>query len=189
MASAEAIARYFLWLAAREPEEDLVTHMRLQKLLYYAQGWSLAARGAPLFEAGLEAWQHGPVVREVYSRFAAHERRAIPEEEGRDEPSLSDPQKRFVRWVWANYGKFSTSELWRMTHGELPWLSARKGLPDDSREKRPIDAGVTREFFANLHTERCRKAGIDPDQWAAAMEDARAGRTIPLDQAIAELRA
>jgi uncharacterized phage-associated protein len=188
MAGAEAVARYFLWLAANEPGEEPITHLRLQKLLYYAQGWALGSRGEALFESGIEAWQHGPVVRDVYAKFAEHEADPIPVREGQDDASLSEPEKRFVHWVWDNYGKFSASELWRMTHREAPWIRAREGVPDDSRRKPTIEVAVLREFFTSLHRERCRRAGIDPDQWAAAMEDIRAGRTMPLEQMIAELR-
>jgi uncharacterized phage-associated protein len=188
MASAEAVARFFLWLAAQEPEEATLTPLRLQKLLYYAQGWALGSRGAPLFDSEFEAWQHGPVVREVYGTFAEHEGRPIPPNEGREDPQLSDADKRFVLWVWNNYRRFSASELWRMTHREPPWMEARGDLPENSRSKPRIEGRVMREFFAGLHRERCSRAGIDPDQWASAMDDIRAGRTMPLEQMISELR-
>ncbi|MEX2218417.1 MAG: type II toxin-antitoxin system antitoxin SocA domain-containing protein [Phycisphaerales bacterium] len=188
MASAEAVARYLLWLATHEPGEEPITHLRLQKLLYYAQGWAIGSRGEALFAASLEAWRHGPVVREVYSRFAEHDRDPIPASEARDDDSLSGPDKRLLQWVWLSYGKFSASELWRMTHREPPWVRAREGVPPDSGRKLPIDPQVVREFFTEQQRDRCRRAGIDPDRWSAAMEDVRAGRTAPLDEVIAELQ-
>jgi|ERR1043165_84820 uncharacterized phage-associated protein len=187
MPSAEAVARYFLWLAGREPGEEPVTHLRLQKLLYYAQGWALGSRGTALFESALEAWPHGPVVRDVYGQFARHERDPIPSEEGRDDENLSARDKGLVEWVWGHYGKHSASELWRMTHAEPPWLQARKGLPNDSKAKPPIDDGLVREFFGSLHRDVCKRAGLDPDLLAAAMEEARQGKGIPLADAIAEM--
>ena len=45
------------------------THLKIQKLCYYSQGFHLALSGQPLFEDALEAWQHGPVVRSQYQRF------------------------------------------------------------------------------------------------------------------------
>ena len=48
---------------------DLMTNLRLQKLLYFAQGWHLARFGRPLFDASIEAWPYGPVVPEVYRAY------------------------------------------------------------------------------------------------------------------------
>src|SRR6476660_4904178 len=45
----EAIAKYLLTLAETEDEPDPLTHLRLQKLMYYVQGWSLALRKRPAF--------------------------------------------------------------------------------------------------------------------------------------------
>ena len=64
--SAQQVADYFL---ASADEEELVTNMKLQKLLYYAQGFHLAVHGEPLFHDPIVAWSHGPVVPEVYHRF------------------------------------------------------------------------------------------------------------------------
>ncbi|WP_311245432.1 MULTISPECIES: type II toxin-antitoxin system antitoxin SocA domain-containing protein [unclassified Microbacterium] len=46
--------------------ETPVSTMKLQKLLYLAQGWSLAITGRPLFDAEFEAWPSGPVNREIF---------------------------------------------------------------------------------------------------------------------------
>ena len=48
---------------------DLVTNLRLQKLLYFAQGWYLARYGKPLFEDDMLCWKYGPVVRTVYDKY------------------------------------------------------------------------------------------------------------------------
>jgi uncharacterized phage-associated protein len=54
MTSAEAVARYSLHLAAHAEEPTPLTQMQLHRLLYYAQGWSLATRDCPLFQARFE---------------------------------------------------------------------------------------------------------------------------------------
>jgi len=69
MVSAHVIADVFLNLSRPDPG-DTISNLKLQKLLYYAQGLHLAIyRGAPLFEEQLLAWNYGPVVECVYSRF------------------------------------------------------------------------------------------------------------------------
>jgi uncharacterized phage-associated protein len=59
--SAFDIAQYFLW-KAQESNQELLSNMKLQKLVYYAQGLHLALNDAPLFKGKIEAWTYGPVV-------------------------------------------------------------------------------------------------------------------------------
>ena len=44
-----------------------MSHMKLQKLMYYAQAWSLVWDEEPLFPERIEAWVNGPVVRPLYA--------------------------------------------------------------------------------------------------------------------------
>ena len=68
MADVFDVANYLLSLA--DPlEGDLISHLKLQKLLYYSQGVSLALRNQPLFNNKILAWAHGPVVREVWEYY------------------------------------------------------------------------------------------------------------------------
>ena len=55
-------------MSAAPDESVLVSPLRLQKLLYYCQGWSLALLGRPLFRQPIEAWMNGPVVKDVYQK-------------------------------------------------------------------------------------------------------------------------
>ncbi|RMD63362.1 MAG: DUF4065 domain-containing protein, partial [Planctomycetota bacterium] len=109
---AEAVARYLLYLASKSKEPELITNLRLQKLLYYAQGWSLALRGEPLFDETLEAWKHGPVAPSVYHIFKTHGKQSIPQGEARkDSPLLSEEDKAFIKSVWRRYRRYSALEL------------------------------------------------------------------------------
>jgi uncharacterized phage-associated protein len=187
MADALSVARYFLWLAASEPEEELVTHMRLQKLLYYAQGWCLASRGEPLFEGTIEAWQHGPVVREVYPKFADYRGGPIPPSEACEAKELSGGDRRLLEWLWGNYGRFSAAELRRRTHAEPPWKTARGMLPEDEPSREPIATESMRAHFLEEYRTRIKREGLDPEQFLAALDDAREGRTVPLKDLMKEL--
>ncbi len=77
MASAYEVARCLVRLAAHDEEPDYLTNLRLQKLLYYAQAWSLAMRDKPLFDDRIEAWPSGPVVPSVFDRFLGLGRRSL----------------------------------------------------------------------------------------------------------------
>ncbi|WP_110558686.1 Panacea domain-containing protein [Helicobacter cinaedi] len=55
-----------------------LSKLKFQKLLYYAQGYYTALFNKPLFEENIEAWEHGPVVREVYDALKHIEGIYIP---------------------------------------------------------------------------------------------------------------
>ncbi len=71
------VARYFL-LKADPDEGELISNLRLQKLLYYAQGFHLALYDELLFAEAVVAWMHGPVVPEVYHEFKRYGAERIP---------------------------------------------------------------------------------------------------------------
>ena len=49
------VAQYFL-AQMDEDAGDLISNLKLQKLVYYAQGFALALYGRPLFPERIEAW-------------------------------------------------------------------------------------------------------------------------------------
>src|SRR5437762_397203 len=65
--SARALANTFLELAKEEGKS--LSPLQLQKLVYYAHGWNLGIRNAPLIDAPIEAWRFGPVVQSLYHEF------------------------------------------------------------------------------------------------------------------------
>ena len=69
--SASEIARYLIWRAAQEQPDDpdYLTPLKLQKLLYYVQGWHLVETGSPAFCEEIRAWREGPAVRQVYQEY------------------------------------------------------------------------------------------------------------------------
>src|SRR5438128_11285053 len=127
MATAINVAKCLIKLAANEPEPDCLSHLRLQKLLYYVQGWSLALRGKPMFDNKIEAWTHGPVVRDLYHRFAVKGVQCLTPEDFGDPQNLTDDDREFISEVWNAYKEYSASSLWQMTHQEAPWKETRRG--------------------------------------------------------------
>jgi uncharacterized phage-associated protein len=123
MKKASQIAKAFLKLS--QPEiGDTVSNLKLQKLLYYAQGFNLAINNKPLFEENLIAWEHGPVVKEVYDIYSKHSSNSIPVPE--EEVKLSGPEIELIDNVWKVYGQFSAWRLRQMTHDEAPWKSTTR---------------------------------------------------------------
>ena len=64
MASVHDLAAYIL------KKQGPMTAMKLQKLVYYCQAWSLVWDDRPMFTARIEAWASGPVVRDLYKEHA-----------------------------------------------------------------------------------------------------------------------
>lgn len=119
--------------------------MKLQKLLYYAQAWHLAATDEPLFADAVEAWKDGPVVPEVWR---AHKRSFKVHNWPEGDPAAVRGSAAAVLEVVAElYGNLSGDDLSRLTHDELPWRAARGGLPEGARSSQSISLAVMRDFY------------------------------------------
>lgn len=132
MVNVQTVADYFLTLVDEE-SGDNISHLKLQKLLYYAQGFHLAIHRTRLFDECIEAWAHGPVVRKLYHKYSQYGAGAIPQPEAPDFSSLSDEHKELLDDVFNVYGAFSGWKLRNMTHDEPPWKETppRRVISDD----------------------------------------------------------
>lgn len=141
------IAKWFVNATDRE-SGDAITHLKVQKLIYYAQGWALANLGRPLFEEDMQAWAHGPVATSVFSHFrdkgwAAIEQQPITRKVAGEDAAL-------LAAVNEKYGVFSAKKLEQMTHTEAPWLNARGNLRPEARCTTPISKADMKSFFEGL---------------------------------------
>lgn len=141
------IAKWFVNATDRESGDD-ITHLKLQKLLYYAQGWSLAIFDRPLFAEDLEAWAHGPVVVSVWDQFKSFGFQSLPEQ--KTTRRLDDEAQKLLKAVNSRYGIFTAKHLEKMTHSESPWLNARGDLPIDARCNNKISKKDMKEHFKNI---------------------------------------
>ena len=110
------------WIISSARERGVImTHMKLQKLLYYVQAYALGMTGVPLFGDEIQAWKHGPVVPSVYSGYSRYGAEPI-----NDAQAVSVPEEgaSFIRAVLDDIGDKTASELRGMTHGEAPWRDA-----------------------------------------------------------------
>ena len=101
---------------------ERLTNLKLQKLLYYQQGYHLAAFDTPLFSENVEAWMYGPVVPAVYDVFSAYGSSALPVVE--EEIPLTDEEEILFNQVYDAYREFSAIGLMNRTHTERPWIEA-----------------------------------------------------------------
>ncbi|TKB81246.1 MAG: DUF4065 domain-containing protein [Nitrospira sp.] len=142
MHSVKDIATYFLALS--DPKVgDLISNLKLQKLCYYAQGFHLAIHGTKLFPEKIEAWTHGPVVRELYQAYKKHGDGAIPLPEKFDISIYGKNTQELLNEVYSVYGQYSAWKLRNMTHEEPPWMDAKKS-------GKAISNSAMKEYFKTL---------------------------------------
>jgi uncharacterized phage-associated protein len=144
--TASAVADYFLNFL--HDKGDLVTNLKLQKLVYYAQAWHLALLDEPLFAEEFEAWVHGPVQPALYQRFKVYG--STPITETPDRPSLPRTIERHLQDVLRVFGDYSAWSLERMVHSEDPWLKARGTLPADAPSEAIVQKDAMRAFYKQL---------------------------------------
>ncbi len=127
---------------------EKMTAMKLQKLVYYCQAWSLAWDGKPLFGEKIYAWSNGPVVRELYSEYKGQY--IITKNAKGDVKKLSDEQKQTIEAVLKYYGNKSPQWLSDLTHMEDPWKIARVGLLETDRGFQEISLASMEEYYSSL---------------------------------------
>ncbi len=133
MNSSLAVANAFIELAKRD--DVALSNMKLQKLIYFAQGHSLGLQDKQLVDEFPEAWTYGPVYPRVYHEFKQYGAQAItkpsmcpfPDEEGcYDWPSLNDWDQMLVEAVWKAYKDKTPIQLSELSHlKDGPWARAR----------------------------------------------------------------
>ncbi len=102
--------------------------MKLQKLCYYSQAWSLVWDDTELFSEEFEAWANGPVCKELYDATRGMFTVTAKDEPG-DSNNLSENQKDSINLVLDYYAKHNAQWLSQLTHMEDPWLQARVNVP------------------------------------------------------------
>jgi len=126
--------------------------LKLHKLLYYVQAWSLAYDERRMFDEEFQAWVHGPVSRKVFDRFKEGKSlySQITEADVRPEFSLGvigDEVSRKIESVLDLYGGFTGDQLEQLTHEELPWIEARGDLSPTARSETVISDDTMGRYY------------------------------------------
>ena len=125
MLSATQVAEYILGLS-RPDVGDTISNLKLQKLLYYCQGLHLAMYGESLFSEKIYAWNYGPVVPEVYSKYKNFGAKGIDTPDEVDTSVFNKDQAELMNDVFTLFGQFSALKLMEMTHEETPWKTTQQ---------------------------------------------------------------
>ncbi|HET7233941.1 MAG TPA: type II toxin-antitoxin system antitoxin SocA domain-containing protein [Longimicrobium sp.] len=148
MLPARSVARYFL-AKVDEDAGDSISNLKLQKLVYYAQAYHLAMYGEPLIPERVEAWEHGPVVPDLYRSYKQHGAEPIPAPDDFDAGEYDPRTRDLLDEIFEVFGQYSAAKLRNLTHAERPWITAYANGARD----RVISHAAMREFYKDFVTE------------------------------------
>lgn len=155
--SAIDIANWFLWYNKIQQLEQVddnydvyegLTHLKIQKLLYYAEGISLAVTNKSLFQDKIYAWPHGPVVKTVYEKLSTNGKNEITFDEkdfDRVKQINSDAELyNILQTVYENYAGYTAWQLREKTHViGGPW----QVTVDGKGMQKEIDKDLIKKYF------------------------------------------
>ena len=121
---------------------ETISNLKLQKMLYYLQGFFIAIFDNKLFPETIEAWQYGPVVKEAYLHFKSFGSSSIILNGDEKIIEFSAQENELFLEVMEEYGQFSAVKLMNMTHEELPWKKTFNENPQGE-----ISYELLKEFF------------------------------------------
>lgn len=105
---------------------DEVSNLKLQKLLYYAQSAFLTMKEKALFNASIRAWEHGPVVPEVYAKYKEYGSTGIVEFDPEKLKNIDEETEALLISVYNIFGEYSAWGLRNLTHSEEPWATTEQ---------------------------------------------------------------
>ena len=101
--------------------EEYITQLKLQKLLYYVQGIALMVYNEPAFNSGIYNWSYGPVIKDIYNEYKKNGKDPIVNSQNNIE--VSEGLLRIIEIVIESYGQMEALKLIEYTNKEDPWLN------------------------------------------------------------------
>lgn len=131
----ESVKRVASYIAQRYKKEfgERISEMKLHKLLYFTQRESLIQLGEPLINEEFLAWKYGPVIPSIRSLYAQDQLDDVPDS------NWEEANKSVLDFVFSHYAPKEAWSLSRLSHGEVSWRNARKGLEDDENGNIPMN--------------------------------------------------
>jgi uncharacterized phage-associated protein len=145
------VAKYFLLRAKNEKRK--ISNKKLQKLVYYAQAWTLALTNRPLFSEKIEAWIHGPAIPPLYRKFKKYGSKPICLD-GLSSKNFNFSNNEILDEVWRVYGKYDANYLEALTHQEDPWSHAR----DEMEFQESSNIEITHESMRSYYKIKLKEA-------------------------------
>lgn len=147
MIRATNIANLFLAWASRDG--DIITNLKLQKLLYYTQAWYMVNFNKRFFSDSIEAWDSGPIVRDEYFKWKKYQSAPIPyRPTGNEKNNFGNQQIDFLTEFYCVFSHLSATALTSMVHNEDPWKETYA-----LGQNKVIDTKVMRKYYLARYKE------------------------------------
>ena len=139
------VAKYIL------EKKGSMTAMKLQKLVYYSQAWSLVWDETPLFSEKIQAWKNGPVTQELYDwhkgLFLVSDDDRLSSKCNND---LTGTQRETIDKVLDGYSKYTAQALSDITHKEDPWRLANATCEQPDMCDAEITLASMHEYYSGI---------------------------------------
>lgn len=137
------------WFLSKSSVENQISHLTLQKILYFSQAWHYGLNGQWLFEDDCEAWGQGAVYRSVYDEFKEFKNNPLPHLEF--EVQLTDNEKFTLELIKSNLlDVYTTKALENMCHLEEPYIQARKNCNEQAECFSIIDKDYIALYYEKI---------------------------------------
>ena len=177
------VAKYILAVAYKNG--DVLTNLKLQKLLYYAQAWYMVHHdGKKLFNDDIEAWKYGPVVRSIYNKYKGYGNTAIDREASNEEDicRLTPLDGEFIDGFLAEFMECSAISLVKMIHMEDPWREAF----DETNPKASniISVDLMYRFYLDMSEKEILFEENEEEYYKKIIEERKNDPVIPMDKVL-----
>ncbi|OHD54247.1 MAG: hypothetical protein A2Y33_16380 [Spirochaetes bacterium GWF1_51_8] len=125
-----------------------VDPMKIQKILYFANGFYLAAYNKRLIQERFQAWEYGPVIPELYQELKNFGMSPITETLSSLNEDISDIREP-LESIWNDFKQFNAIQLSKITHENdplNPWLLAKKRKEITKKEEYLLDVEIIQYF-------------------------------------------
>lgn len=140
------------WFLSKATCENRITHLALQKMLYFAQAWNSVFNDDFLFEENCEAWAHGAVYRDVYNKFKGFKYNPLPYVD--IEVELPPEEVEVLEFVRKYYFEvYAPKMLEHICHLEMPYKLARENCEELERCENIIDKSSVKEYYTGIAKE------------------------------------
>lgn len=148
MYTATAVAKYVINRC--NVRNSPITNLKLQKILYYIQGYFFKYLGEAAFDDNIESWRYGPVVPSVYYEYCSYVSNEIQANYDLDDDvqkiSKNKNDCKIIDRVVDACETLSAVALVNKTHQEAPWANSHE---DGLYSATVISTESIRDFFEN----------------------------------------
>lgn len=132
-----------------------LTHIEVQKLLFFLEGWHLAIAGDRLFDEDFQAWANGPVIETIHDRMLRYSAHSIPRSEIKslDFTVLGSLTLDLISRVFKTYRQYDPGALIGFTHlPGTPWAQVRsaQGVAKGAASAAIIPKTCMKEWFSDV---------------------------------------